>query len=214
MVTSLIAAGHPPHDGQLLTHQEESGDRCNLPHAFGIFTGVGARRDDDERFRQFVARRSGRLLRTAYLMTGDRGHAEDLLQTALLRTYRHWDQLRNQDDPEASVRRVMATSLAMAWRRRRVAERSVAQLPETSAARGSDPEDRDELWRALATLPPRMRAVLVLRYWEDLSETETSALLGCAVGTVKSQASRGLARLRAQLARAAVNAEAGAKGRS
>lgn len=155
---------------------------------------------DIEQFRDFVLRRSPDLLRTAYLLTGDRGHAEDLLQTALLKTYRHWNRPRNQAEPAAFVRRVMVTSHAMAWRRRRVDERSTADVPEPAAARGSaEPTDQDDLWRTLAQLPPRMRAVLVLRYWEDLSEAETAQVLECSVGTVKSQASRGLARLRGQL---------------
>lgn len=159
--------------------------------------GVGRQRD--AAFGEFVSRRSTQLLRTAYLLTGDRGHAEDLLQTALLKTYRHWDRLRDKEDPAAFVRRVMATSYAMSWRRRRVAE-SLTGEPPDRGAEATDGADRDEMWRALATLPPRMRAVLVLRYWEDLSEVETAAVLDCSLGTVKSQASRGLARLRAQIA--------------
>jgi len=155
---------------------------------------------DDERFRDFVVRRSPDLLRTAYLLTGDRGHAEDLLQTALLKTYRHWNRLRNQEDPGAFVRRVMVTSQAMAWRRRRVDERVTDELPETASTRDTPAAgDQDDMWHTLAQLPPRMRAVLVLRFWEDLSEAETARVLECSVGTVKSQSSRGLARLRTQL---------------
>jgi DNA-directed RNA polymerase specialized sigma24 family protein len=128
-------------------------------------------------FAAFVSARSPALLRTAYLLTGDRGHAEDLLQTALLKTFRHWDRIRHQDRPEAFVRKVMVNSQRMVWRRRAVLEHVA-------------------IWQVLARLPPRMRAVLVLRYWEDLSEKETAEVLGCSVGTVKSQASRGLTRLR------------------
>jgi RNA polymerase sigma-70 factor (sigma-E family) len=155
---------------------------------------------DDERFRDFVTTRSPDLLRTAYLLTGDRGHAEDLLQTALMKTYRHWNRLRNKEDPGAFVRRVMVTSQATTWRRRRVDERFAAELPETASTKdGPADGDEDEMWQALAQLPPRMRAVLVLRFWEDLSEAETARVLDCSVGTVKSQSSRGLARLRNQL---------------
>lgn len=154
---------------------------------------------DDEQFRDFVIRRSPDLLRTAYLMTGDRGHAEDLLQTALMKTHRHWNRLRNKEDPGAFVHRVMVTSRATSWRRRRVHERSTDVLPESTDPAPEVPDGADEVWAALAQLPPRMRAVLVLRYWEDRSEAETAQLLECSVGTVKSQASRGLARLRTQL---------------
>ncbi|CAN5857812.1 SigE family RNA polymerase sigma factor [soil metagenome] len=128
-------------------------------------------------FAAFVSARSPALLRTAYLLTGDRGHAEDLLQTALLKTFRHWDRIRHQDRPEAFVRKVMVNSQRMVWRRRAVLEHVA-------------------IWQVLARLPPRMRAVLVLRYCEDLSEKETAEVLSCSVGTVKSQASRGLTRLR------------------
>ncbi len=158
-------------------------------------------RSDDEEFRLFVLARSRALLRTAYLLTGDMGAAEDLLQTALLKTYRHWPRITHRDAPDAFVRRVMVTSHASWWRRRRVLEQSVAVLPERiSPGDSSASAARDEMWETLAGLPARMRAVLVLRYWEDLSEAETARLLGCSTGTVKSQASRGLARLRDQLA--------------
>lgn len=154
----------------------------------------------DEDFQRFVAARSATLLRTAYLLTGDIWHAEDLLQIALLKTYRHWNRLENTTSPDAFVRKVMANSRASWWRRRRVAKDSVETVPEAAVSDDSGSTvDRDEMWRALAQLPFRMRAVLVLRYWEDLSEAETARVLDCAPGTVKSQASRGLARLRAQL---------------
>lgn len=158
------------------------------------------KRSDDEEFRLFVVARSRALLRTAYLLTGDMGAAEDLLQTALLKTYRHWPRVTRRDAPDAFVRRVMVTTYASWWRRGRVLEHSVAVLPaQLSPVDASSGDARDEMWQLLAGLPTRMRAVLVLRYWEDLSEVETARILGCSTGTVKSQASRGLARLRAQL---------------
>jgi len=147
-------------------------------------------------FAAFVSARSPALLRTAYLLTGDRGHAEDLLQTALLKTFRHWDRIRHQDRPEAFVRKVMVNSQRMVWRRRAVLEHVVADVPDRSGPFNDDDADHDAIWQVLAQLPPRMRAVLVLRYWEDLSEKETAEVLSCSVGTVKSQASRGLTRLR------------------
>jgi RNA polymerase sigma-70 factor (sigma-E family) len=154
----------------------------------------------EDEFRQFVVSRTPALLGTAYALTGDRGLAEDLLQAALLKTYRHWRAVRHSEHPDAYVRRVMANQRISWWRRRRVAE-SGLPLPDRAAPdRSSGIEERDELWRALRQLPPRTRAVVVLRYWEDLPEAEVARVLDCSVGTVKSQASRGLDRLRAALA--------------
>jgi RNA polymerase sigma-70 factor (sigma-E family) len=155
----------------------------------------------DRSFEEFVRERSTTLLRTAYLLTGDRGHAEDLLQTALIKTYRHWGRLTNTDDPTAFVRRVMVTTHA-GWRRRVRVSEFVSTTPLLSGAEepAFDPSERDEMAAALATLPPRMRAVLVLRYWEDLSEAGTAEVLGCSVNTVKTHTTRGLARLRDLLA--------------
>ena len=152
----------------------------------------------EDEFREFVVARSPALLGTAYALTGDRGLAEDLLQASLLKTYRHWRRVRSSEHPDAYVRRVMVNQRISWWRRRRVTEAD-GPLPDRAAPAGSSPEDRDELWQALRALPPRTRAVVVLRYWEDLPEAEVARLLGCSVGSVKSQASRGLARLRAVL---------------
>jgi RNA polymerase sigma-70 factor (sigma-E family) len=152
----------------------------------------------EDEFREFVLARSPALLGTAYALTGDRGLAEDLLQVSLLKTYRHWRRVRHSGSPDAYVRRVMANQRISWWRRRRVAEAD-RPVPDRAAPADPGPEQRDELWRALQQLPPRTRAVVVLRYWEDLSEAETARILGCSAGTVKSQASRGLARLRAVL---------------
>lgn len=146
----------------------------------------------DEGFRTFVESRYARLLRTAYLLTGSADAAEDLLQSALLAAMSRW---RRVDRPEAYVRRIMVNHLISGWRRHRIVEVLTAVLPER-AAPDDQPELRDELWRALRQLPLRMRTVLILRYWEDLSEVETAELLECSTGTVKSQASRGLVRLR------------------
>jgi RNA polymerase sigma-70 factor (sigma-E family) len=154
-------------------------------------------RADEDDFREFVIARSPALLGTAYLLTGDRGVAEDLLQVTLVRAYRHWPRIQAAGNPEAYVRRVMTNLRISWWRRRRLAESAAGALPELPAADGAASlADRDELWRALHQLAPRTRAVLVLRYWEDLSEAETARILGCSVGTVKSLASRGLRRLR------------------
>jgi RNA polymerase sigma-70 factor (sigma-E family) len=163
----------------------------------------------DEEFRQFVEQRYGALLRTAYLLTGSPDAAEDLLQSALLATMSRW---RAMDHPDAYVRRVMVNQLVSRWRRRRVVEMLTAVLPERPQPPPDEPELRDELWQALRRLPARMRAVLVLRYWEDLSEAQTAEALGCSVGSVKSQASRGLARLRELIA--PVTTPAGSMSRS
>jgi RNA polymerase sigma-70 factor (sigma-E family) len=143
-----------------------------------------------------VAERSTTLLRTAYLLTGDRGHAEDLLQTALIKTYRHWSRI-DHDDPTAFVRRVLVTTHA-GWRRRLRVSEFVSSTPLLAGDLQQAPDlgERDVMTAALAQLPPRMRAVLVLRYWEDLSEAGTAEALGCSVNTVKTHTSRGLARLR------------------
>jgi RNA polymerase sigma-70 factor (sigma-E family) len=150
-------------------------------------------------FREFVEVRYTDLLRTAYLLTGSRDAAEDLVQSALVTTMRHW---RGVADPMAYVRRAMVNQRTSLWRR--VGSREVLTdmppdraTPDGAAGRA----ERDELLGALGRLPARMRAVLVLRYWEDLSEEETARVLGCSVGTVKSQASRGLSRLRDVLGR-------------
>ena len=156
------------------------------------------RTEDEDAFEAFVAARSGDLLRTAVLLTRDRGHAEDLLQTALVKAYRRWGRI--DGDPYPYVRRVLVTSAA-SWRRLR-ATQEIVSLPalDRTTPDGTDVVDeRERMADALATLPPRMRAVLVLRYTEDLSEADTAALLGCSVHTVRSQTVRGLARLRTVL---------------
>ena len=161
--------------------------------------GVAQAADDD--FREFVTTRWSGLLRTAYLLTGDRARAEDLVQSALVRAHRHWPAVRREGTAEAYVRKIMVNLNTDWWRRLGSRERRVESVPdhgqETDAYAAF--ELREELWAALQQLPTRMRAALVLRFFEDLSEAETAAVLGCSVGTVKSQCSRGLARLRLSL---------------
>jgi RNA polymerase sigma-70 factor (sigma-E family) len=150
---------------------------------------------DRAEFDAFVTQRGQALLRTAYLLTGDWGTAEDLLQTALAKSWFAWSRI--DGPPEPYVRRVIATTYATWWRRRWRTERPTAELPEQYGPdQTAAVNDRDELWRALTALPRRQRAVLVLRYFEDLSEAETAAALGVTVGTVKSQSSKALAALR------------------
>lgn len=153
----------------------------------------------DPAFDAFVVRRYSGLVRFGYVLTGNRSGAEDLVQAALFRTYLRWNRLRDPEDPTAYVRRAMVNAHVSWTRRSSSHEQLFAELPEHEAAESHDVEPL-QMWRDLATLPPRMRAVLVLRFYEDLSEAETARILGCSVGTVKSQTSRGLARLRAALA--------------
>ncbi len=151
-------------------------------------------------FEDFVRARSGSLLRTAFMLAGqDRVEAEDLLQLALERAYRHWGRVIRAGEPERYVRTILVNASADRWRRmaRRAERPLLATDPGPIAAdRTTEVENRDYLLRALAGLTPRQRTVLVLRYFDDLSEIETAQMLGCTVGTVKSHAARGLARLR------------------
>lgn len=152
-------------------------------------------------FEEFVQARSGSLLRTALLLTGqNRAEAEDLLQLALERAYRRWPRVAGTGEPERYVRRILANASADRWRR--IGRRPEQPLPAAAAGpavpdRSAELADRDYLLRALAALPPRQRAVLVLRYFDDLPDAEIATALGCTIGTVKSHAARALARLRA-----------------
>ena len=144
-------------------------------------------------FEEFVAARSSALLRTAYLLTRDHALAEDLLQTALTKAYLAWGRVEGA--PEPYVRRIVVNTYASWWRRKWNGERPTDELPETAHHDDSVGESGD-LWDALGRLPRRQRAVVVLRYFEDLTEAQTADLLGISVGTVKSQTSKALAKLR------------------
>lgn len=158
-------------------------------------------RRDPTAFAEFVAARSGALHRTAYLMVGDHALAQDLLQEALTKTYVAWPRLREVANAEAYTRKAITTT-AISWSRRRSSgERPTEALPDHGIRAEADQvATRDWLWRELQTLPARQRAAIVLRYYEDLSEAQTAEVLGCAVGTVKSQVFAGLKRLRTQVA--------------
>ncbi|MBO4204541.1 SigE family RNA polymerase sigma factor [Micromonospora echinofusca] len=152
-------------------------------------------------FDSFVRTRTPALLRSAYLLTGDQHLAEDLVQSALARTHRSWRRLHHSGNAEAYTRKVMYHLQVSWWRRRRIAESMPGDLPEPSGG-GSAPDHAQQttlrltLRAALQKLSARQRAVLVLRFYEDRSETEAAELLGVTVGTVKSQTSKALARLR------------------
>ncbi|HZG02282.1 MAG TPA: SigE family RNA polymerase sigma factor [Streptomyces sp.] len=151
-------------------------------------------------FREYVASRWPRMLRTAYLLTGHHHDAEDLVQAALARAYTRWERVRRTDDPDAYVWRIMINANVDRLRGLRVREWLTTRFPESResqvADRADQVVDRSLLLDALGRLPARQRAVLVLRFLEDRSETEVARVLGTRVGTVRSHTSRALARLR------------------
>ena len=147
-------------------------------------------------FEEFASARWASLVRVAYLLTGHRQDAEDLLQSALERVALRWHTL---DEPEAYTRKVLYTQAVSRWRRRgrHPAELLTGELPEGPPVAHREVETRIVLEAALDTLTPKQRAVLVLRFYEDLSESQTAEVLGCSLGTVKSQTRHALSRLRA-----------------
>ena len=157
------------------------------------------RGDPGATYEEFVVARSPALYRTAYLLTGQRADAEDLLQTALVKVYVGWRKVVAARSPEAYARQVLVNTFVSGRRPARFTrERLVTSLPERGA-HDVDPTDRLSLWPHVASLPPRQRAVVVLRYYESLSEAEIAETLGCARGTVKSTASAALATLRTRM---------------
>jgi RNA polymerase sigma-70 factor (sigma-E family) len=170
--------GHPGHGGERV-------DSAGTPSEAAAFDA-------------FVRARMPALLRFAHAMTGDPHTAADLVQDALVRTGMRWSRLDRTGDPEAYVRRAIVNGRTSRWRKLR-RETLVDAIPDR--VRVVEPARHDDqLWRLLCALPTRQRAVIVLRYYEDLSEDEIAATLGCAPGTVKSQASKALAKLRAAMA--------------
>jgi RNA polymerase sigma-70 factor (sigma-E family) len=166
---------------------------------------------DDEakaRFGDFVATRSSALIRVAFMLTGDQHAAEDLLQSALTKTAARWRTLRHED-PEGYVRAVMYREQVSWWRRLgRHREVAVHPPPDSVAPDVTAHADlRFSVRTAMLRLPPAQRAVLVLRFFEDLTETQAAEVLGCSVGTVRSRTHRALSRLRELLAQADVDAQ-------
>ncbi len=155
--------------------------------------------NSDDGFDAFVAARGAALWRTAWLLTGDVHRAEDLVQTALGKSWPHWQRVSAQGSFEAYVRKVLFTTYVAWWRRKWNAEVSTAEPPEPPASAVAA-DDVAALQRdiavALARLPRGQRAVVVLRYFDDLTESQAADVLGCSVGTVKSQTSKALAALR------------------
>ena len=153
----------------------------------------------DDEFAEFVAARYRALVRTGLLLTGDSGHAEDLAQSALIKTYLAWSRLREPANAEAYARRTLVRLTLRARQRRWNAEIPAGRVGQDGAGAPTGPGHDDlvlDVRRALAALPPGQRAVLVLRYLDDQSEAQTARLLGISPGTVKSRAARGLAQLR------------------
>ncbi|HZO67843.1 MAG TPA: SigE family RNA polymerase sigma factor [Kribbellaceae bacterium] len=149
-------------------------------------------------FDELVASSGRRLLRLALMLSGNLHTAEDLLQTVLARAYRHWDRVAAADRPEAYLRRMVVNEF-LSWRRRLTSQEvPVAELLDTAGDDDSSARQaqRDAMWRLLARLPKQQRAVLVLRYYEDLPDPEIAAVLGCSASTVRSNAARALAKLR------------------
>jgi RNA polymerase sigma-70 factor (sigma-E family) len=163
----------------------------------GGLPGRGQPRADDPGFRDYVTARSGSLLRMAYVLTRNRADAEDLVQAALAKTYQAWDRIEDRTALDGYVRRAMVNTHISWWRRRRLEEYPTEDLPDRPVAdHAAGSELHDALRRALDRLPRRMRAAVVLRYYEDMSEAEIAEVLGVSQGTVKSTVSRAVAKLR------------------
>jgi len=163
----------------------------------------------EDSFDEFVVNRGPALLRFAYLLTGDRHRAEDLVQEVLAKVHQRWTRIERAEGAEFYVRTALVRQNISWWRRRSArSEQPVAEVPDSTVS--DDGEQalaaRDEMWALLATLPRRQRAVLVLRFYEDMSEADIAASLGVTLGTVKSQCARALAALRTRLAEDGIEA--------
>jgi RNA polymerase sigma-70 factor (sigma-E family) len=151
-------------------------------------------------FSSYVRARGPVLLRTARSLTANPNDAEDLLQTALTKTYLAWERIEDHRALDGYVRRALVNTRTSQWRKRKIEEFACDELPEPDPLPAPDPAEqqalRDAMWRAIGKLPERQRAMVVLRYYEDLSEAQTAEVLGVSVGTVKSAVSRALSKLR------------------
>ncbi len=171
----------------------------SLPTSADAGTGVEqlACRSDDPAFRDYVAARGRALLHTAYLLTGNRADAEDLVQSALAKTYLAWDRIEDRAALDGYVRRAMVNTHISWWRRRRLDEFPTDEIPDQAVADHSVNSDLQEsLRRAVDRLPQRMRAAVMLRFYDDMTEAEVAEVLGVSLGTVKSTVSRAVAKLR------------------
>ncbi|WP_236241961.1 SigE family RNA polymerase sigma factor [Streptomyces sp. CC228A] len=171
------------------------------PVCVGASAPVTASATGHPSFSSYVRARGPHLLRTARSLTANPCDAEDLLQTALTKTFVAWERIEDHRAVDGYVRRALVNTRTSQWRKRKVDEFACEELPEPVGHPGQpDPADRqalrDAMWRAIMRLPDRQRAMVVLRYYEDLSEAQTAAVLGVSVGTVKSAVSRALGKLR------------------
>ena len=183
------AADSAPPVSPCSTASEEDDDSAGL-----AATSAGL---DDPEFRDYVLARSRALLRTAYLLTGNQADAEDLVQSALAKTYLAWDRIEDRNALDGYVRRAMVNTHISWWRRRRVEEYPTDEIPDQVVADHTITSDLQEtMRRAIDRLPDRMRTAVVLRYYEDMTEAEVAEILGVSLGTVKSTVSRAVAKLR------------------
>ncbi|WP_182376631.1 SigE family RNA polymerase sigma factor [Nocardioides sp. WS12] len=159
--------------------------------------------DPRRSFEEYVTARWAALYRTAHLLTGNPTAAEDLLQTTLIKVLAQWNRVRNADSPDAYVRKMLLNEMLSERRKsgRRAEKAHLVPVPDSPGDPAADSSTRLDLWAQVQVLPPRQRAVLVLRYYEDLSEAEIADVLGISTGTVKSQASLALKTLRSHQAR-------------
>ena len=156
---------------------------------------MGMRADDEADFRAFATARAPRLLRTAHLLAAGSADVDDLVQAVLIKVYLAWDKVRAADDPIAYTQKILFTT-ASEQRRHWLRSRPLVPLERAREAPDQQVESRGDLHRALLLLPARQRAIIVLRFYEDKSVAETAALMGCSTGTVKSQTSKALAKLK------------------
>jgi RNA polymerase sigma-70 factor (sigma-E family) len=192
-VTESRANGAPPAE------PADSGHGA-VPGPAGGGSVPPARQADDRGFREYVTSRSRSLLRTAYVLTGNRADAEDLVQAALAKTFLAWDRIEDSGALDGYVRKAMVNTHISWWRRRRLDEYPTDEVPDQAVADDAgdagDSDLQDTLRRAIDRLPQRMRAAVVLRYYEDMTEAEVADALGVSLGTVKSTVSRAVAKLR------------------
>jgi RNA polymerase sigma-70 factor (sigma-E family) len=166
------------------------------------------RDEEEQQFREYVAGQSARLRRTAYLLCGNWHTSQDLVQETLCKLFVAWPRVSKMDQIHLYARKALLRTYLHTLRRRRWREEPLHLSRDVAERSGPGAEERAEMMAALATVPPRQRAVLVLRFYDDLSVEDTARLLRCSAGTVKSQSARGLAALRRALEQDRMTAEA------
>jgi RNA polymerase sigma-70 factor (sigma-E family) len=184
----LSAAASGPDDDDCRPGSEDDADSGGADPLLPV---------DDRDFREFVRARRRALLRSAYGLTGNRADAEDLVQSALAKTYLAWNRIEDRAAVDGYVRRAMVNTHISSWRRRRVEEFPTDEIPDQAVAdHSAGSEMQESLLRAIGRLPQRMRDAVMLRYYEDMTEAEVAEVLGVSLGTVKSTVSRAVAKLR------------------